>query len=118
MHKERILDLADFIENEVTDEQFHMEEWACSTAACIGGWCEARQMGVKPGDFLDELDFRAVPETAMSYLGLNLEQENDLFFPHFNVANYQAVKGEPGYISRTRAVATLRRLAETGEVAW
>lgn len=118
MNKERILDLADFLENEVSDKHFSMHNWVCGTTACIGGWCEARQKGAAPGDYLGSLDFSG-PEAAEAYLGLTDEQEQLLFYPSEDEAwCAQCDPLEPDFISRTRAIATLRHLAETGEVNW
>lgn len=120
MHKERILDLADFLENEVSDKRFNMRYWVCGTAACIGGWCEARQQDLNPGDNL-ERHLKCGEEGTLPaevYLGLNDEQEQALFYPHFANANCFAEPMSPAFITRTRAIATLRNLAETGEVVW
>jgi len=103
MNKERILKLADVIENAPhqpipprgTPKRklagFNMSNWHCGTVGCIAGW--AREIfGEGPYDALD----------------LEFWQADALYVPH----------GPTHDIQPHHAAAVLRHLAETGKVDW
>lgn len=101
MNKARILELTDFIEA-LPDHKFDMSVYEdCGTPCCIGGWAVWKydrplfnHLVASRGIF---------QEPAASVLGLDEEQAGGLF---------------NGFGSKQQAVATLRHLAETGEVLW
>ncbi len=114
MNKERILKVADAIENhhfktlgfnminyiseEVPDRSGH----DCGTTACIAGWVHALQKGIKK-TLACKLP---IAEYAQKYLGLNDRQAWALFMEcTTNITDKEAVK-------------VLRHLAETGNVNW
>lgn len=111
MNKEKVLELADIIEQGHEGMRFDMEHFwdydGCGTAACIAGWAvfafHDRQAG--------EIDPVDIPYIASEVLELN-NQERDLLF----------CGGTGAYpldtIKKEHAVEVLRRFAETGEIAW
>ena len=105
-HKKNLRRLASFIEAQPFDEPFDMRivKHSCGTASCILGYAEAL--------FKTETVDAAVP------LGLHSGQDRLLFMPELADAFFLAPKGRPDHISRKRAVAQLRYIAETGEVDW
>jgi hypothetical protein len=77
----------------------------CGTACCIAGFVKvAYSLSVEGLAGHSEL-------MAKNFLGLNQEQVEELFY-------VDSGKIPLGEITRTQAVATLRRLAATGEVEW
>lgn len=109
MNKEKVLELADIIEQGHEGMRFDMEHfWVhneCGTAACIAGWAvfafhDRQASEINPDD---------VPYIASEVLELN-NRERDLLF--FGGAYPMSV------IKKEHAVAVLRRFAETGEIAW
>ena len=134
MNKDRILELADRIERFDTDNKrpglgFDMrnvittryaptvkfedapsplpgnlpDDW-CGAVGCIAGWALVLWgTWPTPGNQMS---------TASEILGLEREQARRLFDP----AYYRSVSMRE--LTREDAVATLRRLAETGDVVW
>lgn len=120
MNTANITTLANVIEN-LPPERFNMRSWAssqngptptrhevvhsCGTVACIGGWAESL---AKPDEVMASV---AEPGFRLAYnwLGITREQAEELFMPDHKPW---------GHITQAEAVATLRRLAETGEVKW
>ena len=125
MNKERVLKLADDLE---ADEKFvfdmgsfvdklddpawyakyapaeNIPENHCGTACCIAGYVSLV--------YVDPLTKSWVmAEVAQTYLGLTGEQASELF-------EVESDDVDLTDITRTQAVATLRNLAETGEVNW
>ena len=128
MNTEKILKLADIIENqpdtELGDGGFNMSDTAhhCGAPACIAGHAVVMEHGV------GSLENRstgmprypiAVMKMAARILGLEEAQRQELFAPVTPTANYR--RRDPrhsDYISAARAAKTLRRLAHTGRVDW
>ena len=116
IHRERILKVAEAIENE--SNYFDMaslweREGGCDTPACIAGWTLALYTREA-----NESDYVAGIDMAGAVLGLTARQTDALFTPESLTADYMAGEGQQGYISRDRAVRQLRQLAETGKVSW
>jgi hypothetical protein len=114
MRKDRILALADLIEKQPHTSRdgapgFCMEAYvhSCGTPSCIAGWASwlsFRKPKTLSGGETDLFD------RAKSYLRLDSATAYRLFLP-------------PGYFdphlyTPAQSAATLRRLAETGEVNW
>ena len=129
MNTKLIHEVADTIERlEFGDEpgKFMMTNYAhgmvgnpesCRSPACIAGWTCFLADGVVLADDI-RLDEHPVHERAQELLGITYETANVLFTPTGDEAYYTAPPGTPGHISPERAAATLRRLADTGEVDW
>lgn len=115
MNKERILEVADAIENhKIADLGFNMNyEYFdpkydgadrsghnCNTVACILGWVNAMD-GRRGSTSKDE---------AETTLGINSRLGDNLFYPD-DVNGYDDV-------TPREAAITLRKLARTGEVDW
>jgi len=117
MNKERMLQLADFIENHVEDRNFSMVGFfvrsteidkvvvnkvpVCGTAHCIGGWAVLLFQGyIKLG-----YNHPNNPEIAQKFLELSDYQANRLFFdwPYDKIED------------REDAVRRIREMAETGD---
>lgn len=107
MNIERINALADLIEkqqhntgNNPEGHAFKMTafEYSCGTPACICGWTNSTA-GRKD---LDDYEY------AGKWLGLEEDEESELFFPHKEWAT----------ITPASAARTLRHLAKTGDVVW
>jgi hypothetical protein len=115
MNRERILALADLIEeqphtDEEADEGFTMESIThdCGTPACIAGWAAWEALGRQRGDLYSihtDLDAK-----AREFLDIDPLKAEDLFYPPFPIVYATVTPSE--------AAATLRHLAETGEVDW
>jgi hypothetical protein len=127
MNTQNITLLANLIEA-LPPERFNMRFWAtqvgneaamvtaadlihdCGTCACIGGWAQA--LATPPGERVDvRLGLTGDPTNAAAkWLGIDDDQHliEQLFMPDLDWAS----------ITQAQAVATLRRLAETGEVQW
>lgn len=143
-NKERLLQLADFIEAEgkkprETRAHFNMgivrKVKPCGTAACIAGfatllWPEfAMRLGGEQikGEtnysFNGEINYYFNCDTLPAWLEMD-EQEVDLLFYPGDVRDREESAAGDYYlldyddISRTGAVTTIRRFAETGEIAW
>ena len=115
MRKDRILALADLIEQQPhTDEDaaegFTMESIThdCGTPACIAGWAAWEASGRQSRDLYDI--YADVEGQAREFLGIGYSEADVLFYPPFPVI-YATV-------TPTEAAATLRHLAETGRVDW
>ena len=113
MNKERILKLADVVERQkhakVSDSHgFNMGEFRheCGTPSCIAGWACALKKRDKTG--MKEIDIDVFSQ-AKKYLGLSAYEADELFIPS---------SGYWSLITPSQAAATLRNLAETGEVVW
>ena len=108
MNKQKVLALADYVEASST---FWMEEYfhACGTPACLAGH-GARLFG--------KLDSRTsdLEEDVASELDIAERRANKLFRPVTYNFHFSADLNGEGYITKKHAVATLRHLAETGEV--
>jgi hypothetical protein len=115
VNKERILALADLIEQQPhadkeASEGFTMSSIThdCGTPACIAGWAAWEAVGRKNGDLYDfDLDIEG---KARDFLGISPTKADALFYPY----EFKAY----GEITPSEAAATLRRLAETGQVDW
>ena len=116
MNKERILKVADAIENHhfktlgfnmesfIAEHSSDRSEHDCGTTACIAGWVHALQKGIKKTLMCKLAD--DIGEYAQKYLGLNDHQADRLFYEvNSNITDKEAVK-------------VLRHLAETGVVDW
>jgi hypothetical protein len=124
MNKERILELADVIERHaIPDLGFNMVTYgsradtplyqdidghSCGTVGCIAGWAYV-YFGGK--DLHDLVRSHHVSGIAAHHLGLDWEQEHDLFRP-------EGYSEAPEMYPPAKAVAVLRNLAETGTVNW
>lgn len=111
MNKERILALAELIENQPHEELesefgFNMEDFThpCGTPSCIAGWAVFQAGGL-------EKDYHANSKVAAEILGLEHRQAEDLFFAWRSKIGLEE-------ITPFHAAATLRHLAETGDVDW
>lgn len=113
MNKERMLQLADFIENTVTDQRFSMAHFGdnCETTHCIGGWVNVLFTGkaYDPSwaeeDFPGEGSWAGAARKAQQLLDLSDSQANDLFFDWPDNRMYD----------RLDAVRRIREMAETGK---
>lgn len=121
MRTDRILALADLIEkqphtNDDDAEGFTMGVYFhnCGTPSCIAGWAMAMEFN----DYSEKLRRKAEKSFGDAcgpfedripgnFLGITPRQEGELFAPR-----------NRSDITPTQAAATLRRLAETGEVKW
>ncbi|MBB3411264.1 hypothetical protein FHT87_005217 [Rhizobium sp. BK316] len=116
MKKEHILALADLIEEQEHTEEDDAEGFTmtaithdCGTPACIAGWAAWEALGRPSGHLYDvACDLEG---EATDYLGINPMKADLLFYPPEEVGLYQE-------ITPSQAAATLRHLAETGEVDW
>lgn len=113
MNRERILALADLIEQQPHTEigaasGFNMEDFThpCGTPACIAGWAA----------FMFDKEFEP-GKTTMKYsehagmlLGLDYRKAADLFLLTPGIGLEE--------ITPAHAATTLRHLAETGDVEW
>jgi len=120
MNKRNINHLADVIESERwgfdMGDGDHIDapnnnQHRCGSAGCIGGHATSEWPNVRRGQSWDHAALR-------KKLGITRDQHEALCFPDTREAYYFAIKGGRGHVTRARAVATLRRLAETGEVKW
>ena len=111
MNVENINLLADVIEGKVeppiclSRQPFHMDSWI----HCICGYARS----LESDDEFFELTARDKIR-AMEWLGIDDRQANMLFAPWFDSEDLNWVR----HSSREEAAATLRRLAETGDVIW
>ncbi|MBD8651518.1 hypothetical protein IFT66_10560 [Rhizobium sp. CFBP 13726] len=112
MNKERILALADLIEQQLHTTPsapigFTMSDYvhSCGTPACIAGWA-AWESENQP----DFLDWRQVDFKATKYLGLDQETSEKLFEPEGVSSWFE--------ITPAHAAFTLRHLARAGVVDW
>lgn len=112
MIKEKILELADFIESGKFDFNFSIDEVrpACGSAGCIGGhaaalWPELR-VARSNGKYTWDTDKLA------EHLGISNLVADRLCFEPQSKAGYHFEYGE---VTREMAVAAVRRLANTGE---
>ena len=109
MNTERILELADLIE-QLPEEKYDQTTWKhdCGSPACIAGWTV-----FKFHEYPDELEAMPGDEvtiTAKCLLGLDWDTAENLF-----KAN---PLGSVFDVTTTEAAACLRHLAETGKVQW
>lgn len=77
-------------------------DYECNSVACIAGWCAY----IAKAD-LSESD---IPEVAMNWLEITVEQSCELFTPQA-VEDYEAVTIED-------AIRVIEHLRDTGEVDW
>jgi len=117
VNTQRILELADYIQAQ-PEENFDMGHWRCGTVACIGGHCEVMQLENFPNITVEEAYDDDLIIHPNLYLGLTEPQIDELFVPRNEKAFYLTPPGYPQHVSRDRALACLRNLAETGEVEW
>ncbi len=120
MNRERITRLADRVE-QLPDDRFTMSryQYNCGTAACIAGHAVAQMMEDGLISKMPESPLY-VPSLTKEYLGISdPTMFNHLFKPEHPYALWAADNVlHRGYISKRRAAAVLRYLAETGEVDW
>jgi hypothetical protein len=135
MNKQRILELADLIEAGNSKLGFNMRDWIsdtstdealdlsghdCGTTACIGGWAIARwgKSGRCKGTSVPRAQkiarYESPFDVAKVLLDLDQDTASDLMAPDYRLRGH----GRLGDLTQARAVATLRHLAETGEVKW
>ena len=116
MNKERILELANLIEQQEprtnhTPTGFSMSIpfHACRTPSCIAGWaCHLY------GD-----DMTSDPlYVATGLLDLEGMLADELFAPDNDYAAYFAIRRAHNHVTPQHAAAVLRHLAATGEVDW
>ena len=60
----------------------------------------------------------SIGRDTAEFLGVPWEQARELFYPETQTADWAALEGEEGFISRETAASVVRRLADTGEVDW
>lgn len=125
MNKQRILELADFIEHveERTNCELHFNmayyaapsAHSCGSVACIAGSAvflyNRKHFDISAGYTELPLDSPNIPQThneAMELLELSVAQAGELFTPYIPLMR----------ITKSEAVNTLRKLAETGVVDW
>ena len=117
MNKKRILALASVIETMphvmadrgyVVGFNMHSYTHNCGTPACIAGFAVMLAEKKSPNYKIKVAD-RQFSHMAGRFLGITIEQTAILFFPRHK-------KREE--ITPAEAAATLRNLAETGEVDW
>ena len=120
LHTDRILQLADVIEQQPdtsveAPSGFSMSDVRhyCGTPCCIAGWALAAAGDTGP-ESMDLGNYVDVFTRAGNYLGLVGEQDMDLFAPAYTVA----LLGDENHITARHAAAVLRHLAETGEIDW
>ena len=128
MNKERILKLADVVEQqesqnlyEATFNGFDMRAFItssknekgyyCTAPACIAGWAIYT---FAPERFGGTIGHR----TGREVLGLTNQQALDLFSPTSPRSNYLAKPGAHDYIKPKQAAAVLRHFALTGKIEW
>jgi hypothetical protein len=128
----RLNELADIIEraphsrwtpgpkdpSSATPITFNMAVWSCDGAACIGGW--AASLWAEEGAWTDSYMLHRTLKApnlrgAANALGLGETRAEHLFYPHHSPTwcgdDYHTIMPK-------QAAATLRELAETGDVDW
>ena len=122
MNKEKILELANFIEKSDSFSMHHVYWHPHSTdtykgdikntkaecPACILGHLRVME-GLSPST--GELGSEKIFE-------LSRQKVAEIVTPNSSVAYFSARPGDSNYISKDMAVSMLRNLAETGEVEW
>ena len=112
MNTNEILDLADYMEA-LSPEKYDQAFWfhGCNTPSCIAGHCVSRKGWKKIGIGVVKKGEKigSVNKTAGDILGLEKELADRLF------TSLPYIEGTPTPLD---AAATLRHLAETGEVDW
>lgn len=125
MNKENILKVADAIErHSVRGLGFNMGAWLddtgcrvdfsgfnCDTTACVAGWAVAVQTGI---NFAHDLRFNIIPEDDFYERAREFFDIDDIL-AH---ALFYRLSRNIDVATDKQAVATLRRLAETGKVYW
>jgi hypothetical protein len=119
MNKERILALADLVEQQPHSLEFgfNMGELihGCGTPSCIAGWAAWEKAG-RP-EMIVAKEGYATENEASDWLGLphivESPDDNDLSFDLFYPLGFSFEKITPKH-----AAFTLRHLAETGKVDW
>ena len=130
MNKERILMVADAIENHsipklgfnmtslVSNDYPDMSGHDCKTVACIAGWTVALfkddgSLRNKPLYTVNSIDKskNAIDKRAGKILDLGSWEANDLFYTEYYIMHLEK-------ITPKMAVKTLRNLAKTGRVVW
>ena len=121
--------LADYLEA-LPDERFCMTDYArkaeCGSVGCIAGHDVLRRGGCVEYGHDGYASFYIGGEEVYAHhnarvaLGLSRDQGGMLFTPNSEGADYCAFPGEPGHISRPRAIAVLRDMArrESGDADW
>jgi hypothetical protein len=102
------------------DEKFNISEWYtdirygsrkytyehCNTAACVAGWAAAVKHDFKPVEITASMEYEVA-----EWLGVGPYDSNRLFRP-FGYTSH------PERFTRQKAIETLERLRDTGEVDW
>jgi len=121
MNKERILQLADAIENQsiwLSTEKvnFNIYEWfiedECGTFACIAGSAVILFNPEKAKIWKNDKCFHSWSKEAQNLLGLGSTTKDYLFTPYL-IPHYSV-----GDIDKNVVAKVLRNLAKTGKVEW
>lgn len=125
MQRKKLLKLADFLENVVTDSRFDLGKWQgfgdrtkhqCKTVACAFGWCPTvwPRSGLKNHSFgvtyepnKKTSDYCSNFEAAARFFGITLEQSRYLF---------SSEKYSIRYRGRISVAKRIRKFAEGGGV--
>lgn len=124
MNKERILELAHFMEksllkfNMATTQSYYVLDESCGTAGCIAGhaailWRPVRIDAARFG--YNVIYHRCDIKSLQNLLGLNNEVFDSLIMP--TLLN-DGVSYATGGINKAWAIRTLRHLVDTGKVDW
>lgn len=112
MHKDRILALADLIEQQPhtspsSERGFTMADFThdCGTPACLAGWA-AWESENRP----EVIEWSLAASKATQFLCIGYDMADELFEPD-DIAGWDR-------ITPAHAAFTLRHLAETGVVDW
>lgn len=128
MNKERILKLADVVEQQESQNLYEAifngfdmrafvtsskneKGYYCTAPACIAGWAVYTFALERFGGAIGHITGREV-------LGLTNQQALDLFSPTSPRSNYLAKPGARDYIKPKQAAAVLRHFAFTGKIDW
>lgn len=96
-------------EPEFHDQTGHL----CGTTACIAGWAIALEDGVDRLHMMSRNSANTF-DRAQSILGLTYDQAEQLFLRR----DHADSQDDLDRTTDDQAIATLKRLAETGEVSW
>ena len=141
MNKERMLELADYLEKMEEDapHRFNMETWGmwlippehrgqlggltaprCSTAGCIAG----HAIGLyDPNWRSKDVGGNDIPNRAQVLLGLTAEESSKLFLPwqeneYKSGDEYAEEDMDYQYVTASNAAEALRASAEAGSIEW